>query len=467
MDQFQWMDAISLAELVRKKEVKPIELIESAISRIEKLNPKLNAVVTTMFDEAISLASESTDLSLPFSGVPFLMKDLEFFAGSRYTGGSRYLKDFVAPVDSELSSRIRQSGLITVGKTNTCEFGIQPITEPSLFGPTRNPWNLDYTTGGSSGGAAAAVAAGLVPMAHASDGGGSIRIPASCCGLFGLKISRGRNPKNPDSVGIAISHCVSRSVRDSAALLDATHGSGLGDPFVAPPPIRTFLKESRTEPRKLRIAYITTAFDGSPIHPDCVDAVLDAVKLLTEFGHEVIEAKPMIHVEEFTEAFTILWYQLLLLGVSSTESLVGREPTRDDFEPLTWAILNKAKGISGLEYLRAQSYMQKLSRELAIFFTNYDLLLTPTLSKPPIKIGELSYQEDLEAYSKIINEWVPYTPVANATGIPAMNVPLYWNKENLPIGVHFMAPYGDEATLFQLAGQLEQARPWRDKQPTI
>ncbi|MBD8070077.1 amidase [Bacillus sp. PS06] len=462
MDQFKWMDALTLAKLIREKEVTSDELVEVTLKRIEQVNPLINAV-----NSLVDQTTQPSHPSGPFGGVPFLMKDLEFFAGTRYSGGSKYFKEFIAPVESELVSRIRKSGLVTIGKTNTCEFGIQPITEPALFGPTRNPWNTEYTAGGSSGGAAVAVAAGIVPVAHASDGGGSIRIPASCCGLFGLKVSRGRNPKNPDPVGIAISHCISRSVRDSAALLDATHGAGVGDPYPAPRFEGSFLHEVSKTPKKLRIAYVTTRFDGSPIDSDCVDAVMDAVKLLTDLGHEVEEAMPRIDVNGFTEAFTVLWYQLLLIGVAPLEQLVGRKPTGGDFEPLTWAILEQAKTMTGLDYLFATTYMQSLSRELAQFFTSYDLLLTPTLSKPPVKVGEIKYENDLDNYSKVINGWVPYTPVANATGIPAMNVPLYWNEAGLPVGVHFMAPYGDEATLLQLAGQLEEARPWKDRYPAV
>ncbi|MFC4321830.1 amidase [Litchfieldia salsa] len=469
MDHFKWLDALSLAKLIRDKQVTSDELVEVVLNRITKVNPKINAVNSLLernSEQPINLQHDH-DLSGIFSGVPFLMKDLEFFAGTRYTGGSNYLKNFIAPVDSELVSRIRKSGFETIGKTNTCEFGIQPITEPSLFGPTRNPWNTNYTAGGSSGGAAAAVAAGIVPVAHASDGGGSIRIPASCCGLFGLKISRGRNPKSPDPVGISISHCISRSVRDSAAFLDAIHGSALGDPYSAPPFEGSFLEEVSKTPRKLRIGFLTTAFDGSPIHKDCSDAVKDAVNLLEGLGHEVIETKPTIDVKGFTDAFTTLWYQLLLAGVTSMERLVGRKPTGDDFEPLTWEIVRQAREMTANQYLNSVAYMQMVSREMAFLFTKYDLLLSPTLSKPPVKIGEISYQDNLEEYSKVINEWVPYTPVANATGIPAMNVPLYWNQEGLPIGVHFMAPYGDEATLFQLAGQLEEARPWKERYPAV
>lgn len=464
MKEYAGMDAVGLSELIKKKQAKPIELVESAIDRNRKVNPLINAVIAEMFDEARSLA-EQVDLSDPFAGVPFLMKDLEFYAGAPYTGGSRLLQHFLCPTDSVLSSRIRRSGLITIGKTNTCELGIQPITEPELYGPTLNPWNLSFTAGGSSGGAAAAVAAGIVPMAHASDGGGSIRIPASCCGIFGMKISRGRNPRNPDTLGLGVSHCVSRSVRDSAALLDATHGPGLGDPYIAPSPSQSFINEAATPPGRLRIGFLSTTFDGKPIHPDCRNAVVDAAKLCEDLGHHVEEVSLAINVEAFTDAFTVLWYQMVTLGITSLPALVGKVASEEHFERLTWEIGQAGAKYTGVETLTAMSYMQQLAGTMARFFIDYDLLLTPTLSKPPVKIGELVYKGDLEEYSRLANGWVPYTPLANATGIPAMNVPLYWNEENLPVGVQFFAPYGDEATLLRLAGQLEEARPWAGKLP--
>ncbi|WP_223699983.1 amidase [Sutcliffiella deserti] len=466
MQDIRDYDAVGLAELVKNKEVTPLELVDTAISTIKEMNPTINAVITEMFEEARTIAT-SGDITGPFAGVPFLMKDLESFAEAPYTAGSKFLKEFICPTDSVLSSRIRKAGLITIGKTNTCELGIQPITEPELFGPTRNPWNTAYTAGGSSGGSAAAVASGFVPMAHASDGGGSIRIPASCCGIFGMKISRGRNPRNPDTLGLGVSHCVSRSVRDSAALLDATHGKGLGDPYIAPVPARSFLSEVTTNPGKLRIAFLSSTFDGKPIHPDCQDAVLDAATLCETLGHHVEEATPKIDVQRFTEAFTVLWYQMVSQGITSLPNLVGRKANQEDFERLTWEIGQVGASYTGIETLSAISYMQHVAQTLAVFFQDYDILLTPTLSKPPVKVGELVYQSDLEEYSKLANGWVPFTPVANATGVPAMSVPLYWNKENLPIGVQFFAPYGDEATLFRLAGQLEQARPWSAKRPEM
>jgi len=463
MHQLKWLDATEQAQLIKTKQITAAELLSYTIDLIEELNPKLNAITHKLYENRLPSPESG-----PFSGVPFLMKDLEFFANTPYTAGSTYLKDFIAPADSEYSSRIRhQTGLITIGKTNTCEFGLVPTTEPLQYGPTRNPWNLAYTAGGSSGGAAAAVAAGMVPMAHASDGGGSIRIPASCCGVFGLKVSRGRIPKNPDPVGLGVNHVITRTVRDSAGLLDATYGNHPGNPFYVSQPCDSFVTESTKEPRKLKIAVLKTGFNGKKIHPDCEDAVLDAANLCQSLGHDVEEGSPTINVDTYNRAFQVLWQSSFSQGIHSLTNLTGRAPKQEELEPYTWEALQCGNSYRATEYLAAISYMQQVTKEVAQFFNNYDLLLTPTLSEPPLRIGELCYPGNIEGYVNRLNEWVPYTPLANTTGCPAMSVPLFWNKDNLPIGVQFMAPLGDEATLFQLAGQLERARPWKDKKPTI
>jgi len=310
-DQTAWMDATAQAELVRNKEVNPIELVEAAIERIERVNPQINAVITPMFDEARATA-HSPIPDGPFTGVPFLLKDLlASYAEVRMASGSAFLADFIAPHDSELVSRYKRAGLIVLGKTNTPEYGILPTTEPKLFGPSRNPWDTTRATGGSSGGSAAAVASGMVPFAHGNDGGGSIRIPASCCGLFGLKPTRARNPLGPDFgdmfSGLVAEHALTRSVRDSAALLDATSGPDVGDPYWAPPPARPFIKEVGADPGKLRIAFATSAAQGTTIHPDCVRAVNDAVSLLSDLGHEVVEASPSINGDTLVPMFMALW----------------------------------------------------------------------------------------------------------------------------------------------------------------
>jgi len=305
-DEFAFMDATALAELVRKKEVQAAELVETVIKRIETLNPTLNAVVTPMYDQARE-AADNIALDAPLAGVPFLLKDImATYAGVRFTLGSNLLRHFVPHHDSELVSRLKKAGLVIMGKTNTPEFGILPTTEPALFGPCRNPWDLERTTGGSSGGSSAAVATGMVPMAHANDGGGSIRIPASCCGLFGLKPTRGRNPLGPDFGdvigGLVAEHAVTRSVRDSAVLLDATSGPDMGDPYWAPPPERPFANEVSADPGKLRIAFTTEAFAEIPIHRDCIQAVRDAAALCADLGHEVTQAAPKIKGDSLSRA---------------------------------------------------------------------------------------------------------------------------------------------------------------------
>ena len=465
MDPFQWLDATAQAELVKKREVKPSELVDAAIARIERLNPKVNAVITPTFEEARRNAMEM-ERSGPFAGVPFLVKDLELTKGVPYTAGSAFLKDWIAPLDSPLMTRLRKAGFITLGKTSTPEFGILPVTEPEFLGPTRNPWNLNFTPGGSSGGAAAAVASGMVPIANASDGGGSIRIPASCSGLFGLKISRGRNP-HANVIGLSVSHCLSRSVRDSAAMLDAVGGAAPGDLYQAPDPDRPFLSEVGANTGKLRVALTTTRLDGSACHPDAVAAVQQTAELCRDLGHEVVEAMPAIDIPAFNQAFLALWSMLAAMSINNFARMTGRTPSEDQFEPMTWLLAQEGWRMPGTDYVRAFSYMQELSWAVAQFFTQYDVWLAPVLSGPPKPIGSIALEGNLQENANRLFEWVSFTPLANATGIPAMSVPLYWNDEDLPIGSHFMARYGNEATLLQLAAQLEQARPWAHKYPPV
>ena len=340
MDELSQMDATEQAELVRKREVTPAELVEAAIARIDALNPTLNAVVTPMFDRARLEAKGSLPPG-PFAGVPFLVKDLgPQLAGVRYTEGSKFLRDFVPDHDSELVARQRAAGLITVGKTNTPEFGIQPTTEPARFGATHNPWNLERTPGGSSGGSAAAVAAGLVPMAHGNDGGGSIRIPASCCGLFGLKPTRARNSMAPDAgeawAGFAADHAVTRSVRDSAALLDATSGPAVGDPYFAPTPERPFADEVGIEPGRLRIAVSVSSPLATEVHPDCAAAAMETARLCESLGHDVTEAAPSMDAEEFMEAYISVVMGSTAAGMESLSLRLGRPLSPDEFEEGTW-----------------------------------------------------------------------------------------------------------------------------------
>jgi amidase len=359
-----------------------------------------------------------------------------------------------------------------MGKTNLPEFGILATTEPHAFGPTRNPWNIAHSSGGSSGGSAAAVASGMVPMAHGNDGGGSIRIPASCCGLFGLKPTRGRNPLGPDvgeaMGGLVMEHALTRSVRDSAALLDATAGPDLGDPYWAPPPARPFLQEVGADPGRLRIAFSFETPTGTPVHPDCVAAVRDAAKLCADLGHHVEEAAPVINAEQITQAFVAVFTAGAAMTVDAMALLSGRTPTAEQVEPLTWAIHQMAHGLNAPSYLLAQTALHRIGRDVARFMVDYDVWLTPTLAEPPLPLGTLeSTPENPLAGLMRSAAYTPYTPICNITGQPAMSVPLYWNGDNLPIGSHFMTRFGDEATLFRLAAQLEEARPWAERRPPV
>jgi amidase len=457
---------------VRKKDVKPIELVDAAIERVERLNPTLNAVVTPMYEQARAQAVAKIPDG-PFTGVPFLLKDLGApYAGVRMTMASAAMREFVPDHDSELVARLKRAGLIILGKTNTPEFGILPTTEPRLFGPCRNPWEVSRTTGGSSGGSSAAVAARLVPMAHANDGGGSIRIPASCCGLFGLKPTRARNPLGPDFGdifgGLVIDHAVTRSVRDSAALLDATAGPDVGDPYWAPPPARPFLQEVGANPGRLRIAFITTAGSDIRVHPDCVSAVNDAVKLCAELGHEVEEAAPLLNRELVTRSFMVLWSAGCAWTIDGIGLTTGKIITAPQVEPLTWALCEMGWKQSASAYLLSLSFLQRAARDIGRFFLKYDVWLTPTLSEPPVPLGTFDSPPDnpLQALRRA-EQFVPFTPICNATGQPAASVPLYWNKEGLPVGVQFIGRFGDEATLFRLAAQLESARPWAGRKPPV
>jgi amidase len=466
------LDGTAQGDLVRRKEVQAIELVEAAIERIEDLNPTLNAVVTPMYEEARAAAKESVPDG-PFSGVPFLLKDLlAAYKGVPMSMGSELTRNFTPDQDSELVKRQKRSGLIILGKTNTPEFGILPTTEPRLFGSTRNPWDIERTTGGSSGGSAAAVAAGLVPLAHANDGGGSIRIPASCCGLFGLKPTRARNPLGPSFTelmgGLVAEHAVTRSVRDSAALLDATSGPDAGDPYWAPSPLRPFLQEVGTDPGKLRIAFTSKPATGVTIHQDCVKAVEDAAALCTDLGHEVFEAAPDVDGSILAQAFLAVWSAGVASTLDGIAHMTGQPPNAEKVEPLTWAVGEMGRKVSASDYLLALQQIQGLGRVMASFLVDYDLWLTPTLGEPPVPLGTFDSpaEDPLQGFFRAL-AFVPFTPICNCTGQPAMSLPLFWNEEGLPVGTHFVGRFGDEATLFRLAAQLEEARPWADRRPPI
>jgi len=486
-------DALGLADLVRRGEVTPLELVNEAIRRIEQLNPRLNAIVHPMFDAARRVAAGPLPEG-PFRGVPFVVKDLiALVAGELQRNGCRFYEGWAPSHDAEIVRRYRKAGFVLVAKTNTPEFGLTPFTEPRYTGITRNPWNTDRTAGGSSGGTASAVAAGIVPCGHGNDGGGSIRIPAAACGLFGLKPSRGRTPIGPDYgefwQGFATDHVLSRSVRDSAAVLDATAGADPGAPYVAPPPERPFLQEVSTAPGKLRIAFTAKPFLGKTVHGDCVKAVERTVELLRRLGHDVREDTPVLDGDAFAQAFMTMICGEVAADLEMSAKLVGRPLRRDAFEVETWGLALMGRTLRAEEFTTAVRYMKAEARRISAWCEQYDLVLTPTLSCPPPPhgtyrlpkkdlvglemLGRLGAGRVLKASGMIAQAaeqaftFIPWTPVFNATGQPAMSVPLEWNAEGLPIGLHFIARYGDEATLFRLAGQLEREKPWFDKLPPL
>ncbi|MEL6963181.1 MAG: amidase [Pseudomonadota bacterium] len=467
-----WHDGLSLGERVKAGDLTAVEAVEAAIHRIESANDTLNAVVTKIYDRALD-AAKAAKADGPFAGVPFLLKDLGgALADVPFTGGSRFFRDDCPPADSVLVQRYKSAGLIPLGRTNTPEFGLNASTEPVLFGATHNPWDITKSPGGSSGGSAASVAAGFVPLAHASDGGGSIRIPASCCGVFGMKTTRGRNTMAPylgeSLAGCSVEHVVSRSVRDSAAALDATAGPSIGDPYLAPPNDRPFLDESKIDPKRLRIAIASEAFNGTPVHPDCVVATERAGVLCEQLGHIVEPASPRFDAARLDRDYNALFSISASANIRQRAKFVGRELDPDKFERVTWAMMAKAETFSATDYVQLLNGLHSMSREICGFFEHYDLLLTPTLAQPPVPLGHLDMMmDDLDAYVDRLWRFASFTYQFNVTGQPAMSVPLFWNDDDLPIGVQFVGNYGDEATLFQLAGQLERAAPWHDRYPSV
>ena len=463
-------DGIGLADLVRKKQVSAQELLDEAIARTASVDPQINAVVVKHYDDA----KRQIDKGLPdgpFTGVPFLLKDLELLEGTRTTFGASVYKDYVADHSGTLPQRFLDAGLTIFGKTSSPEFGLMPTTESRLFGPTRNPWNLDHSSGGSSGGAAAAVAARILPVAHASDGGGSIRIPASASGVFGLKPTRARTPLGPDRGegwgGFSGGHVVSISVRDSAAMLDAIHGPEPSSPYVAPPPQRPFLEEVGRDPGRLRIAFTDKSPYGDAIDPEIAAATREIATLLASLGHHVEERAPTLAADPASVMSTIVAANTAL-SVRQAEQRFGRAMTSQDFEILTLASARNAQKATGTDYVAAQLAAFQISRALATFFESCDVLLCPTLCSPPLRIGELnSMSEDLSHIAPILRRYMPATAMFNMSGQPAMSVPLAWNASGLPLGMMFSARFGDEVTLFRLAAQLEQVRPWKGKLPPV
>lgn len=471
------VDGLGMAALVRSGEVTPAELVEDAIARVEEVNPAVNAVIGTMYEQAQEAAAGPLPDG-PFRGVPFLLKDggAVGYAGVPMTSGSRFLADYRPAADGELTRRYKAAGLIPFGKTNLPEFGLQPTTEPELFGPTRNPWNLDRSAGGSSGGAAAAVATRMVPMANASDSGGSIRIPASNCGVFGMKPTRLRVSSARRHTGVSFrmavlsEHAITLSVRDSAALLDATAGARAGDPFVAPTPARTYLQETRREPGQLRIAYSVTSPVGVPLHPECIAAVEDAARLCESLGHIVERAEPQLDASALAKPFGVAASGGLAWEIARLEKLTGRTAREEHFEASTWAMIQAGRSGAStlLEYMDAVAELQKLSDQLAEFQAPYDVWLTPTAGSIAPPLGSFaSDASNPNAWLRTAGAFLPFTTLINVTGQPAMSVPLCWTADGIPVGTHFVGPYGNEGLLYRLAAQLEAARPWAQRRPPV
>jgi amidase len=467
------MDATAQAELVARGEVSPLELTDAAVERIEALDGPLNAVVLRWFDHARDVAASDELPEGPFRGVPFLLKDLwAAYAGQPLTNGNVALRDAmpISAEDTTIVSRFRAAGLVTLGRSSSPELGSVPVTEPVAYGPTRNPWNTDHTPGGSSGGAAAAVASGMVPIAHASDGGGSIRIPASCCGLVGLKASQGRitvGPARTES-GLGVELCVSRSVRDTARLLDAVHGPGVGDTVIAPPPERPYVDEVGADPGKLRIGLLDHHPRGDFVHDDCVAAVRDAATLLESLGHSVEPGYPAPLADpSFTGRFMSMWGANMAVGLEGYAAALGRALTEDEVEPVNWAQAQFAAHVTSTDYAKALGAVAQFRREVQQWWADgFDLLLTPTLAEPPVLIGEHDPTPgDPMAGMKRAAAWVPFTPPFNATGQPGINVPLSWNDAGLPVGIQLVAAYGREDLLIRVASQLETAQPWAHRTP--
>jgi len=439
------LDAVGQADMIRRGDASPEELARAAIENIEALNPRINAVIHCMFDEGLETARRLRAEGMstgPLHGVPFLLKDLlAEYAGQPYRAGSRFLDGNVSTQDAELTRRYKAAGLVTLGKTNLPEMAVGPATEPALFGSTRNPWNPDFSTGGSSGGAAAAVAAGLVPLAHANDGGGSIRIPASCCGLVGLKPSRGRNPLGPRYGqvwgGLVAEHVVSRSVRDSAAALDATHGPDVGAPYWFQDPPTTFLDATGRLPRPLRIAFTEHTYGGNEIHEECRAAVRHAAALCESLGHTVVEARPAIDEDALFDNFTRMLAVAVAATVRDVGRIKGRAPREGEVEPLVWLMAQRGEKISGGEYLVAVQDLQLMSREVATFHEEFDVMLTPTLGLPPLPLGSFVTEPGGDPFETRRRMWAfaPFPQPQNATGQPAISPPLRWTPDGRPIGV--------------------------------
>jgi Asp-tRNA(Asn)/Glu-tRNA(Gln) amidotransferase A subunit family amidase len=466
---YQAHDAVGLAELIAAREVSAAEVVEAALARLEAVNPRLNAVVLDMGEQALASVKDGAPAG-PLGGVPYLIKDLGApVAGTGTTAGSALFGGTPAVADSAIVAAYRRGGLVIVGKTNTPEFGLEPVTEPRRFGASRNPWNLGRTPGGSSGGASAAVAGGVVPAAHASDGGGSIRIPAAACGLFGMKPSRGRvsfAPADEGWGGFSIQHAVTWSVRDSAALLDLVSAPQPGDPYWRDPPVRPFAAEVKTDPGVLRIAFTTAALAAPAIDPECAAAVRETAALCESLGHRVEEASlPGDFAAVGSAGGTVIAASVAAM-LDAEVARRGRPIGEEEVEAIAWNTYQRGRSISGSAYVQALQAAHAFGRVIAGFFERYDVLLLSTLGSPAIPVGALR-GNSLEGYAERLFAFMPNTQAFNLTGQPAMSVPLSTSADGLPIGLQFVARTGEEALLFRLAGQLEKTRPWAGRRPDL
>ena len=480
--EYPYFDATKIAELIKSGELSKKEVAKEAIERIEKINPKINAVITKTYDYANKANQQVTDK--PLDGVPILLKDiLQSLKGVRYTMGSKAMKNYIAGEDSDYVKRIKQTGAIILGKTNVPEFGLMGTTEPKAFGPTKNPWNLKHSSGGSSGGSAAAVASGMVPIACGNDGGGSIRIPSSCCGLVGLKPSRGRTPTGPVFgdvwMGLVAEHVITKSVRDSALLLDLTQGETVGAPYIIKPPAKPYIEEIKTPPEKLMIAFNLDSPLGDKINSEVRQTVEKTAKLLSDLGHIVVEDKPKLDYMQLAKSYVLLMCSETALDIEIASKLRGKEITKSEVEISTWILARLGKKIPAYEISKAKFVFDNASRVMGQFHSKYDIYLTPTLADLPAKLGKLTPSAlenflmnllssigaegiihkagilDQIAYKQLSK--LPFTQLANQTGQPAISLPMGFATNGLPVGVQLMAAFGREDLLLKLSAQIEEA----------
>jgi amidase len=464
--------AIELAGMVRDGEVSARELTEASLQRIEELNPSINAFVDVDAEGALAAADKvGPGDQRPFAGVPTAIKNNRAVAGKRLTFGCELMQNFVPDYDHNVTRRLRDAGFVIVGTTTLPEYGILPTSEARVFGPTRNPWDLDRTPGGSSGGSAAAVASGMLPVAHGNDGGGSTRIPAACCGLVGLKPTRGRISASPElgDSSLTIDGMLTRTVADTAALLDVLAGYEPGDATWAPPPAQPFAAAATAEPGRMRIAMTCVPpVPDAVVDPVCADAVTDAAELLRSLGHEVEEVDPPWREDGLRELFGAVFSNHIALSIAYSGQVAGKQPTAADMEPMSWAIYSMIGKLGAIEGMAAAVQLQAFARRLVAFLEPYDALLTPGLAERPLPLGTLdtSAPEPMETFTRS-GLFTPFTPIFNADGQPGISVPLYQGEDGLPLAVQLVGRPAGEAQLLALATQLEAAQPWAQRRPAF